>query len=135
MERAAGFFAVPQRTAGPVLGSESVPDELALARGWALYDLGRPGLAAELLDGHLPTIPTSARRARARFGFRRALAHAMAGAVDHACAAASEVFEDAAQVDSATIRRDIRQLSRALGRFHTHREAGDLRHRLVTQLL
>jgi tetratricopeptide (TPR) repeat protein len=134
LDRAASLLAVPQQSNGPVLGSASVPDEIALVRGWSLYDLGRPGDAAELLDEQLVAIPPAARRARARFGMRRALAHAQYGNVDQACAAAAEVLADAVQVDSATIRQDLRELSRTLGRWHTHRVASDLRQELITML-
>jgi transcriptional regulator with XRE-family HTH domain len=134
MARAADLLAVREPDEGPVLGSASVPDEVALARGWALYDLGRPREAAELLDEQLAVIPRSARRARARFGIRRALAHAQSGEIDQACAAAREVMVDAAQVDSATIRLDLGELSRTLGRWHTHPAVRDLRQELVTTL-
>lgn len=132
LDRAASLLAIGDDFSRPVLGSASLPDEIALVRGWALYDLGRPGAAAELLDQHLPTILPSARRARARFGVRRALAHAQQGDLDQACAAAREVLADAAQVDSATIRLDLRELFRTLGRWHSHRDANELRHELVT---
>lgn len=134
MERATELLAVREPADGPVLGSASVPDEVALVRGWALYDLGQPREAAELLDEQLAMIPKSARRARARFGIRRALAHAQSGEIDQACAAAREVLVDAAQVDSATIRLDLRELNRTLGRWHTHPAVRDLRQELVTLL-
>lgn len=134
LDRAAGLLAIPEDHYGPVLGSASVPDEVALARGWSLYDLGRPGDAAELLDQQLVVIPSTARRARARFGMRRALAHAQYGDIDQACVAAREVLADTAQVDSATIRQDLRELSRTLGRWHTHRVAVDLRQELIRML-
>jgi transcriptional regulator with XRE-family HTH domain len=134
MERATDLLAVREPADGPVLGSASVPDEIALVRGWALYDLGQPREAAELLDQQLVMIPRSARRARARFGVRRALAHAQSGEIDQACVAAREVLVDAAQVDSATIRLDLRELSRTLGRRHTHSAARDLQQELVTML-
>jgi transcriptional regulator with XRE-family HTH domain len=134
LDRAAGLLAIHEPMSGPVLGSASVPDEVALARGWALYDLGRPGAAAELLDQQIANVPPAARRARARFGIRRALAHAQHGDVDQACVAAREVLLDAAQVDSATIRLDLRELSRTLGRWHTHPAAGELRQEVLTVL-
>jgi transcriptional regulator with XRE-family HTH domain len=134
LDRAATLLAIRENGTGPVLGSASVPDEVALVRGWSLYDLGRPGDAADVLDRQLPMIPLSARRARARFGVRRALAHAQHGDIDQACAAAREVLTDAARVDSATIRLDLRELSRTLGRWHTDRTASDLRQELVTML-
>lgn len=134
LDRAASLLAVRVNYDGPVLGSASVPDETALARGWALYELGRPAAAAELLDQHLGAIPISARRVRARFGVRRALAYAQHGDIEQACLAAHEVLPDAAQVDSATIRLDLLELSRTLGRWHTHHAVRDLRGALVTML-
>jgi transcriptional regulator with XRE-family HTH domain/tetratricopeptide (TPR) repeat protein len=134
LDRAAALLAVREPTSGPVLGSASVVDEVALARGWALYDLGRPAAAAELLDQQIGAIPPVARRARARFGVRRALAHAQHGDVDQACVAARDVLLDAAQVDSATIRLDLRELSRTLGRWHTHPAATELRQEVLTVL-
>jgi transcriptional regulator with XRE-family HTH domain len=134
LERAVDLLAVREPDQGPVLGSASVRDDMALVRGWSLYDLGQPREAAELLDEQVAMIPRSARRARARFGIRRALAHAQSGEIDQACAAAREVLVDAAQVDSATIRLDLRELSRTLGRWHTHPTVRDLRQELVTML-
>ena len=134
LERAVDLLAVREPDQGPVLGSASVRDDMALVRGWSLYDLGQPREAAELLDEQLPMIPRAARRARARFGIRRALAHAQSGEIDQACAAAREVMVDAAQVDSATIRLDLRELSRTLGRWHTHPAVRELRQELVTML-
>jgi len=134
LDRAATLLAIPQETNGPVLGSSTVQDEVALTRAWALYELGRPGDAAELLDQQLGTIPLSACRVRARFGVRRALAHAQNGEIDQACLAAREVLADAARVDSATIRLDLRDLSRTLSRWHTHRAAVDLRQELAPVL-
>jgi transcriptional regulator with XRE-family HTH domain len=134
LQRAGDLLAVREDNDGPILGSASVPDEVELARGWALYDLGRPGDAAEVLARQLGAIPRTARRARARFGVRRALAHAQHGDIDQACVAAREVLADAEQVDSATIRLDLRDLGRTLGRWHTHREGSDLRQKLITML-
>ncbi|TDV51052.1 helix-turn-helix domain-containing protein [Actinophytocola oryzae] len=134
LDRAATLLALPQHTSGPVLGSASVANQIALARAWALYELGRPGDAAALLDQQMAGIPETARRARARFGVRRALAHAQHGDVDQACVATREVMSDIAQVDSATVRIDLRELSRTLGRWHSHRPAGELRQELVSML-
>lgn len=131
LDRAAGLLAIRDTRRGPVLGSSTVPDEVALARGWSLYDLGRPGEAADLLGEQLSRIPMSARRARARFGVRCALAYAQQGEIDQACVAARDVLAHAVQVDSATIRLDLRELSRTLGRWHTHHAVRDLRNELV----
>jgi transcriptional regulator with XRE-family HTH domain len=110
----------PEHAAGPVLGSSSVADQVALTEGWSLYDLGRPAEAAELLDRHVAGIAPTAHRARARFGARRALAHAENGEIDHACLLARDVLEAAARVDSATVRMDLRQLKQTLARWHGH---------------
>lgn len=105
---------------GPILGSSSVHDQIALASGWARYDLGRPGEAADILDRAVPLIPAAGRRARARYGARRVLAHAANDEIDHACDLLIAVLDDAAHVDSATIRLDLRQIARALSRRHSH---------------
>jgi hypothetical protein len=134
LDRAAELLSTRQPTTTPILGSASVPDEIALVRGWSLYDLGRPRVAAELLDQHLGTIPPGASRARARFGVRRALAHAQHGDIDQACVAAREVLADVVQVDSATVRLDLKDLARTLQRYHGHHAVAELHPELVTAL-
>jgi transcriptional regulator with XRE-family HTH domain len=118
LDRAADLLATPDPGTGPVLGSSSIDDEVALVRGWALYDLGRPREAAEILDRQVAAIAPRARRARTRFDARRALAHAVAGDVDEACTVTRDLLADAAQVDSATIRLDLVELTRTLRRWH-----------------
>jgi hypothetical protein len=102
-----------------VLGS-TAPDPLGLARGWALADLGMPSEAAALLDRELARLPATSRRTRARFGARRSLAYALAGEIDQSCLTLAETIDDAAHVDSATIRMDLRELSRTLSRWRNH---------------
>ncbi|MFE0027261.1 helix-turn-helix domain-containing protein [Amycolatopsis sp. NPDC059021] len=133
LDRAAALLAEAD-PAVPVLGSSSVSDEVALADGWSLYDLGRPAEAAAALDRQFPGITASARRARARFGARRVLAHAGNGEIDHACELAPAVLADAAQVDSATVRVDLRELARVLARWPGHPAARELRFALGTAL-
>lgn len=120
LERAAALLARHEASEGPVLGSTAVTDQIALARGWSLFDLGRPGEAAALLDEAVPMIAPGARRARARFGARRVLAHAANGEVEHACDLARDVLADAAHVDSATVRADLQHLARELARWRSH---------------
>ena len=134
MERAGALLTAPVDESAPVLGSASVADQVPLAHGWALYDLGRPAEAAAVLDAHVPRIPPAARRARARFGTRRALAHAQQGDVDQACVTAREVLSDAAQVDSATVRVDLRNLDRTLSRWHAAPAVRDLHPDLMALL-
>lgn len=126
LDRATVLLAKHEASDGPVLGSSTVADQVALAHGWSLFDLGRPGAAAELLDRCVPEIAPNARRARARFGARRVLAHADHGDIDQACALARAVLADAAHVDSATVRADLRRLAQTLARYRTHPDVKDL---------
>ncbi|MFI9380716.1 multiprotein-bridging factor 1 family protein [Kutzneria sp. NPDC052558] len=109
----------------PVLGS-TAPDPIGLARGWALCDLGHAAEAAAILDLELTRLAPSARRNRARFGARRSLAHALAGEIDQSCLTLAETLDDAAQVDSATVRMDLRDLARTLGRWRGHRTVREI---------
>ncbi|WP_367131853.1 helix-turn-helix transcriptional regulator [Saccharothrix sp. HUAS TT1] len=121
MDRAARLFdeSGPDTRAYPVLGS-TAPDPAELARGWSLCDLGRTAESAAVLDRELIRLPAASRRSRARFGARRSLALAFAGEIDQSCATLARTLDDAAHVDSATVRTDLRELSRTLGRWHNH---------------
>jgi tetratricopeptide (TPR) repeat protein len=120
--------------ASPPLGSSTVPNLDEVVTAWCLHDLGRPADAAETLDHAITRIPQTAARARARFGVRRALAHADAGEVDHACGLAENLLDTVEQVDSATIRLDVGRLTRTLARWHTHQAVRDLYPRLTATL-
>ncbi|SHF83072.1 helix-turn-helix domain-containing protein [Streptoalloteichus hindustanus] len=109
----------------PVLGS-TAPDPVELARGWALCDLGWADQAAAVLDREMARLPAASRRTRARFGTRRSLAYALAGEVDQSCLTLAETLDDAAHVDSATIRVDLRALARTLGRWRQHRTVREI---------
>lgn len=134
LDRAADLLATRDPGTGPVLGSASVSDEVALARGWSLHDLGRPREAAEILDRQVAAIPPTARRARTRFEARRALAHAVSGDIDEACTVTRGLLDDAAQVDSATIRVDLGDLVKTLRRWHNDPAVRELYPDLVTTL-
>lgn len=127
LDCAAAFLdkSVVDTRAYPVLGS-TAPDPLGLARGWALADLGMASEAAAILDREMARLPVTSRRARARFGARRSLAHALAGEIDQSCLTLTETIEDAAHVDSATVRMDLRELSRALSRWRGHRTVREI---------
>lgn len=120
LDRAAGLLATA--TAHPSgalpLGSTSAPDQHALVTGWCMFDLGRPLASADILDRAVQEMPAGSARAAARFGARRALAHAAVGNVERACALAENVLDTATLIDSATVRSDLRQLGRALARWH-----------------
>lgn len=129
LERAQRLLADPP--GGPeTLGSMHVTDPVALTRGWCLVDLGRPEAGAEVLDRALAELPAAAVRARTRFGVRRALAHAAAGEVDHACTLAEGLLQGATPSESATVLVDLRRLAQALGRYHGHPPVRELSPRL-----
>jgi len=107
--------------AQPVLGASHVPDVVSMFTGWCLYDLGRPERAAALLDEETARIAPHAFRTRARYGVRRALAHAAAGELDHACRIAAELLPSVRLVHSSTVLADLHRLSHTLGRHARHR--------------
>ncbi|WP_282694134.1 helix-turn-helix transcriptional regulator [Streptomyces sp. CC208A] len=120
--------------AEPVIGTAHVDDPAAMTTGWCLYDLGRPKAAAEVLDRECRRLPPHALRTRARYGFRRSLAHAASGEVEHACAIAGELLGVMPAVPSATVNSDIRRLSRELSRFRNSRAVRDLQPALARVL-
>lgn len=103
----------------PQLGTTHLDDPITMITGWCLLDLGRPRQAAAVLDEACARLPDHALRTRARYGVRRALAHARNGEVEHACALARDLLPSVRAADSATIRLDLRRLSRTLARFRT----------------
>ncbi|MFE1296710.1 helix-turn-helix domain-containing protein [Streptomyces sp. NPDC058733] len=103
----------------PQLGTTHVDDLITMITGWCLLDLGRPRQAAALLDKACGRLPAHALRTRARYGVRRALAHARNGEVEHACVLVRDLLPSIRAADSATIRLDLRRLSRTLARFRT----------------
>lgn len=110
----------------PVIGTTHVSDPAAMTTGWCLHDLGRPKAAAEILDRECRRLPPHALRTRARYGFRRSLAHAASGEVEHACAIAGELLGVMPAVPSATVNSDVRRLARELSRFRSSRAVSDL---------
>ncbi|MEU9406456.1 helix-turn-helix transcriptional regulator [Streptomyces sp. NPDC048281] len=102
--------------AQPVLGTSHVPDVVSMFTGWCLYDLGRARQAATLLDQETAGIPVHAFRTRARYGVRRALAHATAGDIEHACKITAEVLPSVGLIASATIAADLHRLKHTLSR-------------------
>jgi transcriptional regulator with XRE-family HTH domain len=126
--------AAEEEQPGPVLGSTNMPNPVAIAMGWCLQEVGRSADAARLLDEQVATMPSTARRARALWGARRALAHACAGEVAHACRLADGVVDDAELVDSATVRSELRELGRTLRRWRTHPAVRDIMPRVTTAL-
>ncbi|MFD7985262.1 helix-turn-helix domain-containing protein [Kitasatospora indigofera] len=105
----------------PVLGTTHLADPAAMVTGWCLYDLGRADQAAEVLDRECRRVPAHAVRSRARYGIRRALAHAANGEPDRACELASDLLPLVPVLRSATIQADVRRLTRELHRFRAGR--------------
>ncbi|MFD9793075.1 helix-turn-helix domain-containing protein [Streptomyces sp. NPDC059070] len=135
LDRARELLALDARNSeAPVLGASHVPDVVEMFTGWCLYDLGRPQRAAELLDRETARIPAHALRTRSRYGVRRALAHAAAGEIDHACDITAEALPSAGAVGSATIAADLRRLARVLGRHSRNARVRALTPRLSAAL-
>jgi transcriptional regulator with XRE-family HTH domain len=120
--------------AEPVIGTSHVRDPAMMTTGWCLHDLGRPKAAAEVLDRECRRLPTHALRTRARYGFRRSLAHAASGEVEHACAIAGQLLDVMPAVPSATVNSDVRRLARELSRFRSSRAVRDLQPALARAL-
>ncbi|MFG3235952.1 helix-turn-helix domain-containing protein [Streptomyces antibioticus] len=120
--------------AEPVIGTTHVNDPATMTTGWCLYDLGRPKAAAELLDRECRRLSPHALRTRARYGFRRSLAHAASGEVEHACTIAGELLGVMPAVPSATVNSDVRRLARELARFRSSRAVRDLQPALARVL-
>jgi transcriptional regulator with XRE-family HTH domain len=119
LDQAAGFPPDPDLPPKDLRLGPTTIDMTAVNLGWCLCDLGETRAAAEILDQELPKIPATARRSRARFGTRRAVAHALGGEPQQACGAMLEVLPDAAAVQSATVNVDIARLGRALTKWRT----------------
>ncbi|QEU95704.1 XRE family transcriptional regulator [Streptomyces kanamyceticus] len=123
LDSARELLASAARDSGtPTLGTKHLQDPAAMITGWCLVDLGRPREAAEHLDRECARIPGDALRTQARYGVRRALAHAAAGEFDHACELTGRLLRTTDCVGSATITTDLRRLARILSR-HPHRPA------------
>jgi len=99
------------------LGPTHLSDAIEMLTGWCLFDLGRPGEAAAILDRQVETLAADAIRSRARYGMRAALAHAAAGEIERACDGLGALLDLADAIDSATIDADMRRLASELGRF------------------
>ncbi|MFF5234601.1 helix-turn-helix domain-containing protein [Dactylosporangium sp. NPDC000521] len=131
LDRAAEHLSLADAPDGtPVIGTSTLTDPVAMVRGWCLYDLGRPGAAAETLERELDKVPPGALRTRVRFGARLALAYADADEVEQACATVLPLLGPAVHVDSATVRADLDRLSRALRRQHQETAVRELLPRL-----
>lgn len=134
LDEARALLSTSRADSMPVLGTENLDDPTAMVTGWCLHDLGRPQEAIAILDREIHRVPEHALRSQARYGVRRALAHAAAGDVDFACSLTTRVLGVVDTVQSATISTDLRRLARTLARFHTAASVRDLQPRLTASL-
>jgi hypothetical protein len=111
---------------GRLLGMTLTPDPTMMARGWCLFDLGKPAEAAEVLETGIGGFAAGANRARARYAVRTALAQAAADEVERACEIVEWLADDLRQIDSATVRHDVRLLHRELRRRSGQSRVRDL---------
>ncbi len=118
----------------PVLGTTHLIDPVPMITGWSLVDLGRPQAASEILDRECARLPPDAWRTQVRYGVRRALAHALAGEIDHACRLTEQLLPLAVNVSSATVATDLRRLSRTLSRHPRNRSYLTVASRLTAVL-
>jgi len=116
-----------------VLGPATAGDRLAAVTGWCLYELGRPGEAVPELRRAVATM-TPHTREHSRWGVRLALAYAASGDLARGCALMVELLDAVRQVDSATIRSDLRVFGQIIERHHRDPEAAALRQRLAGAL-
>lgn len=101
----------------PPLGPTAMRRPVDFATGWCLHDLGRSPQAVEVLAAQLLLIDPNAVRARTRCASRLALAYTASGEVDEACAVIEPVLDAAGQVDSATLRVELRTLRHEFSRL------------------
>jgi Helix-turn-helix domain len=119
LDRAAHHMATATDDGTPTLGTSTLADPLDMTTGWCLHDLGRSTEAVEILATQVGRIPVQARRARARYGARLALALASVRELEESCAVLTPILETLPGIDSATIRVDLRQIARTLNRWRT----------------
>lgn len=116
-----------------VLGPAMASDRLAAVTGWCLYDLGRPAEAVPELRRAITTMAPGTRE-HSRFGVRLALAYAASGDLHSGCTLMAQLLAAVVQVDSATIRSDLRSFGQVIERHHRDPEAAALRQRLAVAL-
>lgn len=117
----AAAFQTEERRNPPLVrhGSTNIPDTLALAEGWALHDLGRWEEAAKILSREFEKVKPESVRAKARIGARLALTLGCMRSFGPMSEVLTTILVPLPNIESATIRADLRSLSRVLGRWRT----------------
>ncbi|PRW61973.1 helix-turn-helix domain-containing protein [Actinopolyspora mortivallis] len=134
LDHAREAYEVASSDTALALGSTNLADPVAMVTGWCLHDLGRPGEAIPVLDREIQRVPVRASRSRARYGVRRALAHAAEGNVEHACALTERILDTVDAIESATVTTDLRRLRHTLVRFRDNPAVKELTPRLTQSL-
>jgi transcriptional regulator with XRE-family HTH domain len=116
------------------IGPTTMSDPLAITTGWCLFDLGRWEQSADLLGPAVSALGPDAVRNQARYGTRLALAHAALGDLPRATALTAGLLDAADATDSATVRTDLRRLSRTLNRHSADPAVRALSPRLTASL-
>lgn len=116
------------------IGPTTMSDPLAITTGWCLFDLGRWEQSARLLEPAVSALGPDAVRGRARYGTRLALAHAALGDLPRATALTAGLLDAADATDSATVRIDLRRLSRTFNRHSADPAVRALSPRLTASL-
>lgn len=119
----------------PPLGPTRIADPVALTTGWSLYDLGRSAEAIEILEPLLARTEKTRSRAWARTATRLALALASMREIDRTCALLRDILSFSLVTRSATIRSDLRQLSRTLNRWSSDPSVQEIMPHLSAALL
>ncbi|WP_169811501.1 helix-turn-helix domain-containing protein [Nocardia harenae] len=112
------------------LGPAALHGRSLLIEAWCHYDLGNLEAAARLFASGMSAASGQSDRDRARFGTRQALVHAAMGDVDRACELIEPLLDVVRAVDSVTVRLDLHDFARTVGRFPDH----PVVHRISTPL-
>ena len=127
LDAAAHWREVAAAESGPHYGTTSLPDPIAITRGWSLHHLDRNEESILLLGTELDRIPLTSIRSRVRFGVRLALAELDCGDIDGACGRMESLVSDLRRTDSETVRVDIRTMRRLLMKHSGNAAASALR--------
>ncbi|MEU1545153.1 helix-turn-helix domain-containing protein [Nocardia sp. NPDC005745] len=134
LDKAASLYDAAHRTGDNALGPSALHERPVLIEAWCHYDLGNLREAAVLFDRALSQNFEQSDRDRARFGTRRALVYAALGELDRACALIEPLLDIISAVDSMTIRADLREFARTIGRYRGHSALHDIQPALMSAL-
>ncbi|MET9025582.1 helix-turn-helix transcriptional regulator [Nocardia sp. NPDC004168] len=134
LDEAANLYDVAHRTGENELGPSALHERSVLIEAWCHYDLGNLEDAAVLFDRAMSRNPQQSDRDRARFGTRRALVYAALGDLDRACALIAPLLDVISAVDSVTIRADLLDFARTVGRYRRHAALLDIQPALMSVL-